>query len=74
MAVPNDYPNFKDIKNEKLRRVCYILDTANIEGLCMPEYEELTNYLKEVDKKGAKGINEQNISIPKISGMDITNN
>ena len=50
MAVPNDYPNFKDIKNEKLRRVCYILDTANIEGLCMPEYEELTNYLKEVDK------------------------
>ena len=49
MAVPNDYPNFKDIKNEKLRRICYILDTGNIEGLCMPEYEELTNYLRKVD-------------------------
>tara|TARA_R100001129_G_scaffold182760_1_gene163851 strand:- start:658 stop:846 length:189 start_codon:yes stop_codon:yes gene_type:complete len=45
--IMNKYNKMSD---KTLKRVVHILDTGNIEGLCMPEFIELVRYLQGLDK------------------------
>ena len=39
------------MSDNTLKRIVHILDTGNIEGLCMPEFIELCKYLQSIDNK-----------------------
>ena len=41
---------YNKMSDKTLKRVVHILDTGNIEGLCMPEFIELVKYLQSLEK------------------------
>ena len=41
---------YNTMSDGTLKRIVHILDTGNIEGLCMPEFIELVQYLQTLDK------------------------
>ncbi len=41
---------YNKMNDKTLKKIVHILDTGNIEGLCMPEFIELVRYLQSMDK------------------------
>ena len=41
---------YNHMNDKTLKKIVHILDTGNIQGLCMPEFIELVRYLQSLDK------------------------